>query len=305
MIDPFRIEGPAVVNVSGGRTSAYMLRRVLDACGGRLPADVFAVFCNTGDEREETLRFVSEMERRWCAFVWLERDGDSPGRVREVSFETASRRAEPFEELVTERKFLPHHGARFCTQELKIEPVRAWMKSRGFDRWTSLVGLRADEAKRVADHRERQREEEDFDSSYPLHRAGVTKAHVADHWRASDFDLGLNWWESNCRNCFLKSRAILERTERDRPGTLAWGAKMESRIGATFVKGRRYLDVIAQAQRPMLPGLVLDPEAEAPIACHCTDRREPRLWRCSCGKRPGQGHTLLCAMRRDNARRAA
>lgn len=58
MIDPFRIEGPAVVNVSGGRTSAYMLRRVLDACGGRLPADVFAVFCNTGDEREETLRFV-------------------------------------------------------------------------------------------------------------------------------------------------------------------------------------------------------------------------------------------------------
>ena len=39
-----------------------MLRRVLDAHGGTLPADVFAVFANTGDEREETPAF-SEIER--------------------------------------------------------------------------------------------------------------------------------------------------------------------------------------------------------------------------------------------------
>lgn len=29
--DPFLIEGPAVISFSGGRTSGYMLRRVLDA----------------------------------------------------------------------------------------------------------------------------------------------------------------------------------------------------------------------------------------------------------------------------------
>ena len=44
----------------------------------------------------------------------------------------------------------------------------------------------------------------------------------------------------------------------------------DRRIRATFVKGRRYLDVIASAQRPTLPGLVLDEDA-APIACACTD----------------------------------
>ena len=59
-LDPFRLDGPALVSFSGGRTSAYMLRRILDACGGRLPAGVHAVFANTGRERAETLRFVAD-----------------------------------------------------------------------------------------------------------------------------------------------------------------------------------------------------------------------------------------------------
>lgn len=290
--DPFRIDGPAILNISGGRTSALMLRRILDAHGGRLPVDVHAVFANTGDEREETLRFLSEIERRWCALSWIERDTESPHGFREVSFETASRRAEPFEELIAQRRFLPHHGARFCTQALKIEPARAFMRARGFDHWTSAVGLRADEPSRVASHRERQRDEEEFDSVYPLHRAGVRKADVMEFWRGAGFDLGLRAWESNCRGCFLKSRAILERTERDAPGSLVWWAEQEQRVGATFVKGRRFLDVIASAQRPGLPG-ILDAEV-APIACHCTDRRRAR---CGC-RRTGRGHTLACQMAR-------
>lgn len=292
MSDPFAIHGPAVLSVSGGRTSALMLRRVLDAHGGRLPRDVHAVFCNTGDEREETLAFLSEIERRWCALVWLERDATSPGKVREVSYETASRRAEPFRELLDAKRYLPHHGARFCTQALKIEPVRAWMTAQGHEHWTSAVGLRADEPSRVAKHRERQADEDDFDSVYPLHRAGIRKGDVMEFWRGQLFDLALRPWESNCRGCFLKSRAILERTERDAPGSLAWWAAQEQRVGATFVKGRRYLDVIALAQRPGLPG-VLDDEPVS-IACACTDRLRHR---CGCA-RTGRGHTLACTLAR-------
>lgn len=52
MNDPFRIEGPAIINVSGGRTSALMLRRVLDAHGGALPDGVVAAFVHaTGGPR--------------------------------------------------------------------------------------------------------------------------------------------------------------------------------------------------------------------------------------------------------------
>lgn len=62
MSDPFRITGPAIISVSGGRTSAYMLWRILQAHGGTLPSDVHAAFANTGREMPATLDFVQDMQ---------------------------------------------------------------------------------------------------------------------------------------------------------------------------------------------------------------------------------------------------
>jgi hypothetical protein len=46
--DPFKIDGPACISFSGGRTSAYMLRRIQLAHGGTLPADVTCRRYTTG-----------------------------------------------------------------------------------------------------------------------------------------------------------------------------------------------------------------------------------------------------------------
>ena len=48
--DPYRIAGPAVISFSGGRTSGYVLKHILDGHGGALPSDVRVVFANTGKE---------------------------------------------------------------------------------------------------------------------------------------------------------------------------------------------------------------------------------------------------------------
>lgn len=48
--DPFFIKGPAVISFSGGRTSGYMLWRILQAHDGKLPDDVYVMFANTGLE---------------------------------------------------------------------------------------------------------------------------------------------------------------------------------------------------------------------------------------------------------------
>ncbi len=53
--DSFKLTGPALISFSGGRTSAFMLRRILDAGGGTLFPDVKVAFFNTGKERPETL----------------------------------------------------------------------------------------------------------------------------------------------------------------------------------------------------------------------------------------------------------
>lgn len=47
MSDPFKIIEPTVISFSGGRTSAYMLWRVLQSNSGKLPEDAIVCFANT------------------------------------------------------------------------------------------------------------------------------------------------------------------------------------------------------------------------------------------------------------------
>lgn len=54
----YKLDDPAVVSFSGGRTSGYMLWHILNAHNGVMPDGVKVVFCNTGKERPETLDFV-------------------------------------------------------------------------------------------------------------------------------------------------------------------------------------------------------------------------------------------------------
>ena len=67
--NPYRVPRPAVISFSGGRTSAYMLRSVVDAYGGSLPADIAVIFANTGLERPETLEFIDICSREFPARV--------------------------------------------------------------------------------------------------------------------------------------------------------------------------------------------------------------------------------------------
>ena len=305
MTDPFRLEGPAILNVSGGRTSALMLRRYLDAHGGTLPDDVHAAFANTGMERPETLDFVAECESRWgVPIVWLERDGSQPARARfrEVTYETAARNGEPFAELIRARNFLPNAVMRFCTEELKIHVARDFMLSRGHDSWTSVLGLRHDEPARVMTVRARSTSK--VDNLCPLYSAGITKADVMAYWKASDFDLRLRPWESNCDLCFMKGRPVRERIMRDHPELIAWWAEQEFLVGGRFHNHEPgYLKTAELVRRlPLLP-LDLDPDESGTIPCTCTDRRAPR--RCTCGRRRGQGHALACGMVLGAERRAA
>jgi hypothetical protein len=116
MRDPFKIdpEQPTGVSFSGGRTSAYLLWRILEANGG-LPQNVKVCFANTCKEAEASLRFVRECGLRWqVPITWLEYRDDSQG-FAVVDFASASRLGEPFEALIRKRRYLPNPVARLCT----------------------------------------------------------------------------------------------------------------------------------------------------------------------------------------------
>jgi 3'-phosphoadenosine 5'-phosphosulfate sulfotransferase (PAPS reductase)/FAD synthetase len=302
--DPYRVPGPAVVSVSGGRTSGMMLRGVLDAYGGQLPADVHAIFTNTGEEHPDTLAFVREMSTRWGVdILWLEYDPTAPESYARVDYDTAARDGEPFAALVRAKRYLPNAVTRFCTQELKLAPMRAYMTARYGDDWTNIVGLRFDEPDRVAKLRAR---EAAWDVACPLYDAGATKADVLAWWRSQPFDLETPEHLGNCMGCFLKNRRARLAGARDVPEAWERWAALESEIGGRFLKRESYAAQLARVRLPVLPFDAMEEEEEAPpLPCDCTQRRMPPV-PCVCPEPrrvPREGHTLACAALRAEARR--
>ena len=68
----YKLTEPSCISFSGGRTSAYMLWRFIDANDG-LPDDCIVTFANTGKEMNQTLNFVKDCEEYWdIPIVWLQ-----------------------------------------------------------------------------------------------------------------------------------------------------------------------------------------------------------------------------------------
>ncbi|RIV79596.1 phosphoadenosine phosphosulfate reductase family protein [Pelagerythrobacter aerophilus] len=284
MTNPYRIEGPALISFSGGRTSGYMLWHILDAHDGKLPDDVHVCFANTGKEREETLRFVHECATRWGVRVrWIEfvdyaKKAPVADRFEEVGFNSASRSGEPFAAVIRRKGYLPNSVTRFCTTHMKIETLKHFMLSLGYKTWTNVVGLRADEMHRVARGHARNASGKDrWKTVMPLADAGVTNRDVRAFWARQEFDLGLLPFEGNCDACFLKARPKLWEVERTRPGTLDWWSQQEAEItgktnkasGARFVTEYSYAELIQDVRRQpdMFAGGLFDDDPDMDAEC--------------------------------------
>lgn len=145
-MSPYCLRGKTVLSFSGGRTSAYMLRQVLDH--NEDLSDLLVLFANTGKEHPATLEFVRECAERWAVpITWLEYRDNEQG-FAEVDFDTCSRDGEPFEAVIRKRKYLPNPVTRFCTIDLKIRIIHKYLRSLGLSTEEEpvdmMTGIRAD-----------------------------------------------------------------------------------------------------------------------------------------------------------------
>jgi len=281
MSNPYQIDSPTCISFSGGRTSAFMLYKVLEAHQMSLPSEAIVCFANTGKEDEATLQFVKDCQDNWAVpITWLEYVDaeETKDRWRQVNFETASRDGEPFEALIKKRNYLPNPVSRFCTVELKVRTIHRYLKANGWTEWESMLGIRADEQRRLAKigNQDYGKHEEKI---APLGRLGVTKETVGDFWRNQSFDLGLPnmngvTMHGNCDLCFLKGGAQVLSLIQEKPERAVWWAKMEALAlasrpsGAVFRSDRpSYAQMIkfASEQKDMF-----DPNEET-ISCFCGD----------------------------------
>jgi 3'-phosphoadenosine 5'-phosphosulfate sulfotransferase (PAPS reductase)/FAD synthetase len=272
VVNPYFIQGPALISFSGGRTSAYMLKQILDAYNGTLPDNVLVTFANTGKEREETLRFVNDCATHWNVQVrWLEyRVGDQ--RFEEVEFNSASRNGEPFAALIAKKKYLPNAVTRFCTSELKIRVMRDFAKSLGWKNWSNVIGLRHDEGHRVMKAlAANDTGKQPWRNIMPMSKAKATRRDVMAFWAEQPFDLQLKPYEGNCDLCFLKSKAKLQALIRENPGMADWWVQQEHTAVAggssTFVTEYSYAQLADQVDRQ---GFLFDVDDEHDAECGLT-----------------------------------
>lgn len=275
-MNPYLLDLPAVVSFSGGRTSGYMLRKILDAHGGQ-PEDLKICFQNTGLEHAATYEFVKDCADRWgCDITWLEYcvDENNQHSHRVVSAGAASRDGGPFDALIKKKQFLPNPVARMCTQEMKVKSLERWMETFGYEDYTIAIGLRGDEPRRAV----RLLGDQSRSIVCPLYREGVTEKDVLEFWAANDFDLQLSTCGtfSNCVGCMLKSRQRLATAMREAPQYFSWWIDKErmplssAPNGATFRSDRpSYAAMLETVQRQgVLPFQGLPDDTTIPCMCH-------------------------------------
>ena len=290
--NPYRVPRPAVISFSGGRTSSYMLKHIVDAFGGRLPDGVHVVFSNTGMERPETLEFVDICGRAWGVEIsWIEYLWDAPHRTRVVDYATASRNGEPFAALIDRKGFVPNVTIKFCSSFLKRDRIDSFARHRlGLKRWHSVIGLRADEQRRVLRMRARNcGSRTGAHAVLPLADAGVREADVLEWWKEQPFDLGIPSYAGNCTLCPVKARGKLIRLIRQDPALADWWIEQEATVAnRTAPDGRacedmkrfRLGDTYAELKAAALAHRDLFDDAAASSGesagsdsfdCHCTD----------------------------------
>ena len=227
-----------VINFSGGRTSAYLTKHLIDEGG-----EYLVTFQNTGKELPQTLDFVNECDKKWnLGIVWLEYR--KPVSFEVVTYETASRNGEPYSQLLEQRPAsIPNMQFRYCTMELKIMTLKRYLKSIGITDYTSFNGIRYDEPRRW-----QKVKDSDIDVELPLVKWKVTKKDVLNWWKLQDFDLMVNEPYGNCDCCFLKGKGKLATIAKEKPELFDWWIDIENKSGHQWKKEISYQQIKDKAQ---------------------------------------------------------
>jgi len=216
-----------LVCFSGGKTSAYMTKKIKESFTG----DLRVVFANTGQENDETLEFVRDCDRYFgFETVWLEaevQERNTATSFKVVDFESANRDGAIFETVI-QKYGIPNVSYPHCTRELKERPLHSYVKAIGWARgnYQTAIGIRTDETRRV-------RKTKDYQNIvYPLvDWFPADKDDVNDFWEDQKFNLKLAEHKGNCKWCWKKSLKKHSVLIHESPEIYNFPRKMEQKYG--------------------------------------------------------------------------
>lgn len=231
---------PLVESISGGKTSSVMAE-LLNNKFKNTNRKRIRVFANTGKEREETLAFLNNLDKYLnLDLIWIEVVIDpiigNGNSYKIVTFETASRNGEPFEQIIS-KYGIPNQAFKHCTRTLKTEPIKKYLKDIGVDEYVTAIGYRADEMQRVNWDKAKKNKQ-----YYPLVETWRFDKNMVNRFcDLRSFNLSLKEHQGNCDFCWKKSERKLLTLISENEISIDWWKTMEIKYGNMVVEGRASL----------------------------------------------------------------
>lgn len=245
-----------VINFSGGKTSAYMTILLKPT-----PDDI-VLFTDTKREHALTYKFIDDFERNEGIKVH-----------RAVFTHDKFPGMQGFEILANKKRYLPNRTQRFCTEELKINTAKRYLRSLGIQTFENYIGFRSDEKRRVDAYKPKYKK---VHAKFPLYEMGITKEDVELYWANKPYTLEIPRILGNCDLCFLKGKNAIIRILQDHPEYAEKWIRDEDLVreltggknDATYIKGISYREMLAIAQQTKTKADLT--EIDPAFNCSCT-----------------------------------
>ncbi|MCP4055167.1 MAG: phosphoadenosine phosphosulfate reductase family protein [Mesoflavibacter sp.] len=197
-----------VISFSGGRTSAYLVYRLL-----QIVPNAAVVFCDTGAEHPETYKFIRRFAENFNVDITCLRAVVNPelGKgitYKEIDIKDIKHDLKPFKSVM-QKYSTPYIGGAFCTDRMKATPFKKYCEDKwGRGNYKTWLGIRIDEPKRI-------RKSNQF--LYLADICDYEKQDILNFWKKQSFDLGIQEHLGNCVFCIKKSYGKIALAARDEP----------------------------------------------------------------------------------------
>jgi hypothetical protein len=222
-----------VVSFSGGRTSAYLCKLMIDTYGRE---NVEFVYMDTGAEHLKTYDFIRNVDREFglnlvCLRTKFNMELGKANGYHIVSIDDIGPDLKPWKDMI-EKYGTPYNpGGAFCTDRMKLVPYKKYLDEKyGRKNYVTWLGIRADEPKRL-----KPKDNYDFMASI----SDFDKEDVLDWWSEQVFDLEIPEHFGNCVFCIKKGANKIALAQKDEPELAAEFKSMLESPNVRIVEGRK------------------------------------------------------------------
>jgi hypothetical protein len=251
-----------VNSLSGGKTSSYI--------AVNYPADynVFSLVRTTDKNclfPDEKIRqqvsdrlgteFIGTLEEDTIIYTMLDLEQFIGSKIDWVT-------GKPFDEIILRngKKYLPNVTQRFCTTEMKLQPIFDWWRKNINEVVLMRIGYRANEQSRARTMLEKTNENGNLEfktivgkrktqnkwenmqwqkPSFPLIKDNLYKDNIEEFWKGKPVRFA---YMNNCVGCFHRNPILLKHMSEKNPNKFQWfvDAESDGYVKRTFKNGLSY-----------------------------------------------------------------